>query len=174
MIEIARSEYPEIDFRVGDAAEALEFQQSQFNAVVMNFALLHLAQPETALLEIHRVLRSSGRFAFSVWAKPEKAVALDIAFDAIEKFCDSSRLQGAALIRDAILDQRLLGEFRFYESKAKLHKQMFNVLGFGSLLLALLSLMSAGFSAMIGGSLTRTLWALDGQLRMEEASRRLS
>ena len=84
MVELARSQNPEIEFREGDA-EALPFPEGSFDALVMNFGMLHLAQPERAVAEAFRVLRAGGRFAFTVWAKPEEAVGFGIILDAIRK-----------------------------------------------------------------------------------------
>ena len=84
MVNEARKRNPGIEFRHGDA-EALAFDDASFDAVTMNFGLLHLARPERALAEAHRVLRPGGRVAFTVWAKPEGAVAFGIVLRAIEK-----------------------------------------------------------------------------------------
>jgi len=84
MVELARSQNPEMEFREGDA-EALPFPDGSFDAVVMNFGMLHLAQPERALAEAFRVLHAGGRYAFTVWAKPEEAVGFGIILDAIRK-----------------------------------------------------------------------------------------
>jgi len=45
--------------------------------------MLHLARPELAMAEARRVLRSGGRFAFTVWAKPVEAAAFGITLGAI-------------------------------------------------------------------------------------------
>jgi SAM-dependent methyltransferase len=71
-----------IAFREADA-ENLPFEGERFDAVVMNFGLLHLARPERALEEAHRVLRSGGRFAFTVWAPPDAAVGFGIVLRAV-------------------------------------------------------------------------------------------
>jgi SAM-dependent methyltransferase len=84
MLEMARSQNPGIEFREGDA-EALPFADGSFDAVVMNFGMLHLAQPERAVSEALRVLRPGGRYAFTVWAKPEEAVGFGIILDAVRK-----------------------------------------------------------------------------------------
>ncbi len=84
MVELARSQNPELEFREGDA-EALQFPEGSFDAVVMNFGMLHLAQPERAVAEAFRVLDAGGRYAFTVWAKPEEAVGFGIILDAIRK-----------------------------------------------------------------------------------------
>ena len=52
----------------------------------MNFGILHLARPEQALVEAHRVLRSRGRFGFTVWAKPEETVGFGIILRALETY----------------------------------------------------------------------------------------
>ncbi len=84
MVEMARAQNPGIEFREGDA-EALPFPEGSFDAVVMNFGMLHLAQPERAVAEAFRVLRAGGRYAFTVWAKPEEAVGFGIILDAVRK-----------------------------------------------------------------------------------------
>src|SRR5262245_41274090 len=83
MVDHARQNYPEIDYREGDA-EQLPVCSGLFDAAAMNFGILHLGQPEKALLEAHRVLRSGGRFAFSVWAKPEETIGFGIVLRAVE------------------------------------------------------------------------------------------
>ena len=84
MVAEARRNYSKITFKEGDA-EDLPFPDSSFDAVTMNFGLLHLGRPERALAEACRVLRSGGRFAFTVWAKPEEARGFGIVLGAIRK-----------------------------------------------------------------------------------------
>jgi len=84
MLAEARGHHPGIDFRSGDA-EALPFPEASFDAVVMSFGLLHLARPDQALAEAHRVLRPGGRLAFTVWDHPEEAVAFGIVLGAVQR-----------------------------------------------------------------------------------------
>jgi SAM-dependent methyltransferase len=84
MLAEARRRHPAVDFRAGDA-EALPFPAESFDAVVISFGLLHLARPDQALAEAHRVLRPDGRVGFTVWAKPGDSVAFGIVLAAIER-----------------------------------------------------------------------------------------
>jgi len=85
MIATAARLHHEIVFREGDA-EALPFDAATFDAVVMNFGVLHLARPEAAIAEALRVLRRGGRYAFTVWAAPDQAVGFGLVLRAIERF----------------------------------------------------------------------------------------
>ena len=66
MVERARMRGPDLTFVVGDALR-LPFPDAFFDAVTMNFGILHVSQPERALAEAHRVLVPGGRLAFTTW-----------------------------------------------------------------------------------------------------------
>jgi len=85
MIAEARRRHPSITFRDGDA-ESLPFDAGTFDAIVMNFGLLHLARPDAAMKDAHRVLRPCGRYALTVWARPDEAVGFGIVLRAIEEY----------------------------------------------------------------------------------------
>ena len=82
MLARARRLHPELDFRHGDA-EALAFDNDSFDAVVANFALLHLGRPEQAAGEFARVLAPGGRLALTVWDVPEHARFVGVLLDAM-------------------------------------------------------------------------------------------
>lgn len=115
MIARAREAFPQgIDFRVGDA-EALRFGETEFDVITMNFGILHLAQPEQAVREACKALKTGGRFGFTVWAQPELSIGFSIVLRAIEShghsavrlpagppfFKYSSREEGAGLLTAA-------------------------------------------------------------------------
>src|SRR5262245_52112537 len=83
MVDQARQLYDGPEFMEADA-EALSFESGRFDAVVMNFGLLHLARPDTAIAEAYRVLAPGGRYAFTVWARPEEAAGFGIVLRAME------------------------------------------------------------------------------------------
>src|SRR5258708_988019 len=83
MVAQARRSYPEVDFHEGDA-EAIAFGDGTFDAVVMNYGILHLSRPEQAMSEALRVLRPGGRFAFTAWTNPSEAIGFGIVLGAIQ------------------------------------------------------------------------------------------
>ena len=83
MIALATRQHPGLEFVEGDA-ESLAFPDRSFDAVAINFGVLHLARPDAALAEAHRVLRPGGRCAFTVWAAPDTSIGFGIVLKAIE------------------------------------------------------------------------------------------
>jgi ubiquinone/menaquinone biosynthesis C-methylase UbiE len=87
MVEEARKRFPAVEYIEGDATK-LGFRDSTFDAVVSNFGMLHLAEPEQGLKQAHRVLKSGGRISFTVWDTAAKAVAHGIVLRAIQAHGD--------------------------------------------------------------------------------------
>ena len=106
MIAAAAPRHLGIAFREGDA-EALPFDPDTFDAVVMNFGLLHLGRPEAAIAEARRVLKPGGRYAFTVWATPDQAVGFGIVLRAIERFgrLDVDLPEGPPFFRFSSIDE---------------------------------------------------------------------
>ncbi len=71
MVALARRRVPGAVFREGDA-EALPFQDEQFDSVLCCFGLPHFARPAEALREAARVLKPGGTVGFTVWCGPEQ------------------------------------------------------------------------------------------------------
>lgn len=122
MIADARKRHRDITFREGDA-EALPFEDGAFDAVVMSFGLLHLARPDLALAEARRVLRAGGRYAFTVWAAPDRAVGFGMVLKAIEEFgrMDVPLPEGPPFFRFSPIDEcrRSLEAAGFVDADAK-------------------------------------------------------
>src|SRR4030095_15909004 len=83
MVKSATQQYPDLEFQLGDA-EKLDLANESFDAIVMNYGMLHLAHPERAIAEAFRVLRPGGRYAFTVWDAPDRAVGFGIILESIQ------------------------------------------------------------------------------------------
>jgi SAM-dependent methyltransferase len=84
MLELARTNVPEAEFREG-SAESLPANTADFDAVVGNFIVLHLGYPDRLAAESARVLRPGGRVAFTVWVEGTRNRALSIFRDALTR-----------------------------------------------------------------------------------------
>lgn len=84
MIQKAKWLHPKIDFEVMDA-EALKLKDRIFDVALMNFGILHLANPEQALKEVFRVLKPGGQFVFTVWDQPLRSKAFELIMSVIKE-----------------------------------------------------------------------------------------
>jgi ubiquinone/menaquinone biosynthesis C-methylase UbiE len=82
MIARARSARPDLEFRQADA-HALPFPDAAFDAVVSNFAIMHLSRPDRAVAQCARVLRAGGRLALTAWAHPSAHRLVGVFLDAV-------------------------------------------------------------------------------------------
>jgi SAM-dependent methyltransferase len=71
MVAEAHRNYPGLTFRQGDG-EALDAADDSFDGVACAFGILHFADPDRGMAEACRVLKSGGRYGFTVWLGPDK------------------------------------------------------------------------------------------------------
>ena len=86
-VRAAGESCPEAKFIEGNA-EALPFEDNSFDAVVCGFGIIHLPNPDSALREPCRVLRTDGRAVFSVWEAPGPENGFGLLLGAIKAHGD--------------------------------------------------------------------------------------
>jgi SAM-dependent methyltransferase len=120
MLAEARRLHPEIEFRSG-SAEALPFEDGEFDAVVGNFVLHHSWQPDKALEEALRVLRHDGRMGFTVWADLSKLEAFGLFFAAVEEHAGAAELPHGPLfgVSDFAVFQAMARDAGFRDSSVR-------------------------------------------------------
>ena len=87
MVDVAAERFPGCRFVVGDA-ENLDFDDGSFDAAVCNFGVFHFPHPERAFAEAHRVLKPSGRYAFSQWMAPGECDFFNTIFPILNETVD--------------------------------------------------------------------------------------
>ncbi|WP_138464259.1 class I SAM-dependent methyltransferase [Poseidonocella sp. HB161398] len=89
MLAKARQAAPGATIVEGDAA-AMPFADGQFDTVLCNFGMMHIADQPRALGEIRRVLRPGGTFAMATWNSPAASPAFAAIFGALKAHADVS------------------------------------------------------------------------------------
>ena len=75
IVDKAKANHPDIRFTQGDA-ESLPYEKETFDHIVCCYGVMHLEQPDKAISDAYRVLRSSGRYVFTQWAKDDQLLQM--------------------------------------------------------------------------------------------------
>jgi ubiquinone/menaquinone biosynthesis C-methylase UbiE len=86
MLLRAKQLHPLIAFHEDDAEILHTHPDRSFDAVAMNFGIIHLGEPEKALKAAERVLKLGGKIAFTAWCPPQEAVGFSLVLRAVEQF----------------------------------------------------------------------------------------
>jgi ubiquinone/menaquinone biosynthesis C-methylase UbiE len=81
----ARAEHAGLGFVRGDAG-ALPLGDASVDVVVSNYGVPHFPAPERFLREAARVLRRTGRLAFTVWTPPARSPVFAALFEALARY----------------------------------------------------------------------------------------
>jgi demethylmenaquinone methyltransferase / 2-methoxy-6-polyprenyl-1,4-benzoquinol methylase len=79
MLERARAQEPEVDFRLGDVSR-LDEAEASVDAVTIGFGLRNLLDRDGSLREMYRVLRPGGRLVILEFAPPSGALMAGYRF----------------------------------------------------------------------------------------------
>ena len=83
MVAAAHRNVPTAECRQGDAQD-LPYAENAFDAIVCGYGIIHLPEPDRALVEMRRVLRPGGRVAISVWERPSPNNGYGVLMGAIK------------------------------------------------------------------------------------------
>ena len=83
MIAAVRRNVPAVECHQGDAQD-LPYADNTFDAVVCGYGIIHVPEPDRALAEMRRVLRSGGRVAITVWERPSPNNGFGLVMGAIK------------------------------------------------------------------------------------------
>ncbi len=124
MLTVAERVEPRIEWRRGNA-ENLPFDDSSFEVVVSQFALMYFPDRVAALREMRRVLAPGGRLALAVWGPFERAKGYTILADLLRDYGGQAAvdvLKAPHVLGDETVLAALLKDSGFSEFKISLRE----------------------------------------------------
>ncbi|KIN65421.1 Methyltransferase [Sulfitobacter noctilucae] len=131
MVEQAIARFPAIQFAVADV-ENLPMADGVFDAVLSNFVLFHVTDPQLAMAEARRVLKTGGRFVFSQWLGPDRSECYKLLFDIIARHADMSRADPAPdpyVLSNADQVFKMMAEAGFKDTKSEIVENILHAPG---------------------------------------------
>lgn len=95
MLGVARDRCPDATFKQGNVIE-LPFDDQSFDVVISSFMLMFVLDPEKALSEMARVLKTDGRLVVSVWQGLENNVVYHELVEATREVAGSDSANSLA------------------------------------------------------------------------------
>lgn len=136
VVELARRLAPAAEFTSGDALD-LPFPDNSFDAVVCGYGVMHVPDPEKAMREMLRVLRSGGRAALTVWDNDPNS-GLGLVYRAVHDFAnlDIPLPHGPGIFQFSSLEKmrKTLSDIGFADTEATLFPQHWRLRSAGQLL----------------------------------------
>ena len=81
MVKVAQENYSDVPIALADLDRPLPFRDESFDAVLCSLIGEHLSAPGGVFQEFHRVLKTGGRLAFSVYHPAMSAAGIEANFE---------------------------------------------------------------------------------------------
>lgn len=91
MVVAAKAANPGLSFKLADGEKIPEDDDS-FDAVIANYVVHHLPEPDKVFAEAARVLKPGGRFVFAVWGAPSEQSSIGCFVRAVSAHHDPQAL----------------------------------------------------------------------------------
>ena len=127
MVDVALANFSNISFYQADAENIPKLDNS-FDVVIANYVVHHFANPKKVFLEISRVLKPGGSFAFAMWGPPEEQSTIGAFFSAFSNHHELSELPHGPLfgVTDKETFQPFISNANLKDFELTLHNTTWN------------------------------------------------